>query len=1014
MVLLIVGTMVAPRAQQSAPASTPGLFSELRWRMIGPFRGGRTKAATGIPSQPNVFYIGAVNGGVWKSIDYGVTWKPIFDDQPTGSIGAIAVAPSNPDVIYVCSGEGLQRPDLSTGDGIYKSTDAGKTWTHLGLQNGQQIPQIIVDPGNPDRLFVAVLGHPYGPNEERGIYRSMDGGRTFQKILYKDENTGGVDLAFDPSNASHVYAVLWEARQGPWENGVFSGPGSGLFESTDGGNTWKLLTKGLPNFEQGGLGRIGIAIAPSDPKRMYATVQASNGGGLYRSDDGGQSWSRPTENPLIVTRGDDFAEVKVDPNNPDIVYTASIVTWKSTDGGKTFRALRGAPGGDDYHRIWINPTNAGIILIASDQGAVITVNGGESWSSWYNQPTAQFYHVSTDNSFPYRVCGGQQESGSACVQSRSDDGRITFRDWHPVGAEEYGYVAPDPLNPDIVYGGKVSRYNRKTGEVVQVAPRPVRGGDYRTVRTQPLLFSPIDPRTMYFASNTLWKTTTGGNGWTQISPDLTRKTWDVPPNVGKFHNTPAARVSQRGVIYTIAPSYSDINRIWVGTDDGLIHVTADGGKTWKDVTPRDLKPWAKVSMMDASHASPLGAYAAINTFRLDDLRPHIYRTHDGGKTWKQIVNGLPAGATVNTVKEDPKRNGLLFAGTETQVYVSFDDGDNWESLRGNMPATSIRDLVIKDDDLVVGTHGRGFWILDDITPLRQLRPDGLDGDTLLKPQVATRVEWNRNTDTPLPPDEPSGENPPDGAIIHYFLKQPAAGPVGIEFLDSAGNMVRRYTSDDKAVEIRDEGNVPSYWIRPSPVVSTAAGLHRLVWDLHFTPPPVPQTYPIAATPHNTAPEPKGPWVSPGTYTVRLTVGGKPYTQPLVVRMDPRIKVAPIALQQQFTLSKRLYDAMVKIQEMIPIVSDARDRAQAAGKTEVAQKLSSLAGGDGSGRLRGASGRGATLSSGPTLTSIAADLAALYALSQDGSGVPPTQTVTAAEDTLKRYNGIMAQLTPLVR
>jgi photosystem II stability/assembly factor-like uncharacterized protein len=1010
--LLVAATFGESSAQQSAGNGTPSIFNEMRWRTIGPFRGGRTKAASGVASQPNVFYIGAVNGGVWKSADYGITWKPIFDDQPTGSIGAIAIAPSNSDVIYVGSGEGLQRPDLSTGDGIYKSTDAGKTWTHLGLRDGQQIPQIIVDPANPDRLFVAVLGHPYGPNEERGIFRSTDGGRSFQKVLYKDENTGGVDLAFDPSNAKHVYAVLWEARQGPWENGVFSGPGSGLFESTDGGDNWKPLTNGLPNFEQGGLGRIGITVAPSDARRMYATVQATNGAGLYRSDDGGQSWSRPTDNTLIVTRGDDFAEVKVDPKNPDIVYTASIVAWKSTDGGKTFRALRGAPGGDDYHRIWINPTNTDIILIASDQGTVITVNGGQSWSSWYNQPTAQFYHVSTDNAFPYRVCGGQQESGSACVQSRSDDGRITFREWHPVGVEEYGYVAPDPLNPDIVYGGKVSRYNHKTGEVVQVPPRLSRGSDYRTIRTQPVLFSPIDPHTMYFASNTLWKTTTGGNAWTQISPDLTRKTWELPENVGKYRNTPAATVSQRGVIYTIAPSYSDINRIWAGTDDGLIHVTADGGKTWNDVTPPDLKPWAKVSMMDASHSNPLGAYAAINTFRLDDLRPHIYRTQDGGKTWKPIVNGLPAGAIVNTVKEDPKRKGLLFAGTETQVYVSFDDGENWESLRGNMPATSIRDLVIKDDDLVVGTHGRGFWILDDITALREWRPEVRDAEaTLLKPQVATRFEWNRNTDTPLPPDEPAGENPPDGAIIHYFLKQPSSESVSIEILDSAGKIARRYSSDDQPVEIRDEGNVPAYWIRPSPVVSMDAGLHRFVWDLHYPPAPGAPEYPIAATPHNTAPGPRGPWAVPGTYTVKLTVAGKAYTQPLVVRVDPRVKVGPAALQQQFTLSKRLYNAMFRIEEVLPKIVEARDRAQAAGKADLAEKLSTLAGTAEEGRGRG---RGSTASTQPTLTTIAVELSALYSQSQDGSGLPPTQTVTAAEDALKRYSAIMTQVTPLLR
>jgi len=926
------------------------------------------KAATGVPSQQNVFYVAAVNGGVWKSTDYGTTWKSIFDDQPTGSIGAVAVALSDPNIIYVGSGEGLQRPDLSTGDGIYKSTDAGRTWTHLGLRDGQQIPQIIIDPANPDRLFVAVLGHPYGPNPERGIFRSTDGGKSFQKVLYKDENTGGIDLAFDPSNPNHIYAVLWEARQGPWENGAFRGPGSGLFESADGGDTWKPLTKGLPTFGEG-LGRIGITIAPSDPRRMYAAVESGETGGLFRSDDAGQSWVKITDDPRVVTRGDDFAEVKVDPRNADTVYTASVVSWKSTDGGKTFRALRGAPGGDDYHRIWINPTNPDVILIASDQGATVTVNGGTTWSSWYNQPTAQFYHVSTDNAFPYRVCGGQQESGSACVQSRGDDGRITFREWHPVGVEEYGYVAPDPLNPDIVYGGKVSRYNRKTGEVVQVPPRIGRGGgDYRVVRTQPILFSPIDPHTLYFASNTLWKTTTGGNGWTQISPDLTRKTWEVPANVGKYIGTPAAAASQRGVIYTVAPSPLDINRLWVGTDDGLIHVTVDGGKTWKDVTPPVLKPWAKVSMMDAAHSDPLGAYAAINTIRLDDLRPHIYRTHDGGKSWTEITSGLPDGATINTVKEDPKRKGLLFAGSETQVYVSFDDGEKWQSLRLNMPATSIRDLVIKDDDLVVGTHGRGFWILDDITPLRQIQPDALADVVLFKPQTATRFEWNRNTDTPLPPDEPAGQNPPDGAIIDYYLKQPATGVTTLEILDSTGKLVRRYASDEKAVELRDEGEVPAYWMRPSLILSGDAGLHRFVWDLHYAPPPgVPGGYPIAATPHETAPEPKGPWVVPGTYTVRLTVNGTPSTQPLTVRMDPRIKSGPLALREQFTLSKRLYDAVVSIQERLPRATEAQQRT--------------------------------------ALTALSGQLVRLLALTQDGSGPAPVQTVKAAEEALSRFQAL---------
>ncbi|HET7694768.1 MAG TPA: hypothetical protein VFK57_03605 [Vicinamibacterales bacterium] len=995
--------------------SDPGVFKELRWRHIGPFRGGRTKAASGVPGQPNVFYIAATNGGVWKTTDYGIVWKPIFDEQPTGSIGALAVAPSNASIIYVGSGEGLQRPDLSTGDGIYKSTDAGKTWTHLGLRDGQQIPQIIVDPRNPDRLFVAVLGHPYGPNEERGIFRSTDGAKTFQKVLYKDADTGGVDLAFDPSNADHVYAVLWQARQGPWENGVFSGPGSGLFESTDGGTTWKPLTRGLPTFDQG-LGRIGIAIAPSDPKRMYAAVQAGNAGGLFRSDDAGQSWHKVTENALVVSRGDDFAEVKVHPKNPDIVFTGSIVAWKSTDGGRTFKSLRGAPGGDDYHRFWINPDNPDIILIAADQGAVITVNGGETWSTWYNQPTAQFYHVSTDNAFPYRVCGGQQESGSACVQSRSDDGRITFREWHPVGVEEYGYVAPDPLDPDIVYGGKVSRYDRRTGEVIQVGPRPPAGEAYRVVRTQPVLFSPIEPRTLYFASNRLWKTTSGGlRGWTAISPDLTRKTWEAPANVGIYRNTPAAAASQRGVIYTIAPGYTTVNRIWVGTDDGLIHTTADGGVTWKDVTPRELSPWAKVSIIDASHTNPLGAYAAINTFRLDDLRPHIYRTRDGGKSWTRIVNGLPDGAIINAVKEDPKKPGLLFAGSETQVHVSFDDGGHWHSLRQNMPAISIRDLVIKDDDLVVGTHGRGFWILDGISSLRQIEEKTFDADAVLfKPGTAIRFEWNKNTDTPLPPWEPAGQNPPDGAILEYFLKRPANGVVTLELLDAAGATIRKYASSDTAPEIRDEGNVPYYWIRPTRILSADAGLHRFVWDMHY-PPPAGSTpgYSIAATPGDTAADPKGPWVVPGTYTVKLTADGRSYTQPLVVKMDPRVKSGTIALQQQFALSKRVYDALGRIHAMLPRIGQARDRAQAAGHADLAQKLQALAGAGGGRGGRGG-GRGGPPQGPPTLSGVSAQLLGIYGATQRGSSLPPTQTVAAVNAALAEAAKVLAEAALLLK
>jgi photosystem II stability/assembly factor-like uncharacterized protein len=885
----IVLTLSLVAGLASAQQFNPALYGGLQWRSIGPFRGGRTFAAAGVPSQPNVFYIGVCNGGVWKSDDYGRTWTPIFDAEPTGSIGYLAIAPSDPNIIYVGSGEGLHRPDLSVGDGIYKSTDAGKTWKHLGLRDAQQIASILVDPRDPNRVFVAALGHPYGPNPERGVYLSTDGGQTFRKVLYKDENTGAVDLAFDPKNPDTVYASLWESREGPWENGEFLGPNSGLFKSTDGGKNWQKLEGGLPAT---GVGRINIGIAPSDPKRIYARVDAGQAGGLFRSDDAGATWQRVNTEPRIIGRGSDLVCVRVDPKNPDKMYVTNTSTYRSMDGGKTFTAIKGAPGGDDYHNLWINPNNGDILLLASDQGATLSVNGGRTWSSWYNQPTAQFYHVITDNRFPYWVYGGQQESGSAAVKSRGDNGAITFRDWHPVGAEEYSYIAPDPLNPDITYGGKVSKYDWKTGEVEEVGPNGGRrrGGQYRFLRTAPLLFSPVDPHTLYLGSQMLLKTTDGAKTWQAISPDLSRETYDIPPSVGIYADQAKKQATRRGVIYTIAPSYKDVNTIWVGTDDGLIHVTRDGGKTWNNVTPPDLTPWSKVSIMDASHFDVETAYAAINRLRCDDLRPYIYRTHDGGKTWQKIVNGLPDDP-INTVKEDPVRKGLLFAGSERAVYVSFDDGDHWQPLRLNMPATSIRDLVIHENDLVVGTHGRGFWILDDIAPLRQINADVASSAAyLFAPSAAYELPRDVNTDTPLPPEEPAGKNPPDGGLIYYYLKDAASGPVTLEIVDGTGKVVRTFASTDKPEPIDPGLNVPTYWVRPPQILSAEGGMHRFVWDLRLAPPAsTRRNYPISAIYHDTPAEPLGAWVAPGDYTVRLTVDGKTFTQPMTVKADPRQK-----------------------------------------------------------------------------------------------------------------------------
>jgi photosystem II stability/assembly factor-like uncharacterized protein len=1035
---VLVASMVASFST-APPAQTydQQLFGEIRWRSVGPLRGGRAKSIVGIPNQPNVFYMGVVNGGVWKTNDYGRTWNPIFDDQPTGSIGAVAVAPSDPNVVYVGSGEGIARPDLSVGNGIYKSTDAGKTWTHLGLRDGQQIPYIIVDPRDPNRLFVAVLGHPYGPSEERGVFRSTDGGVNFRRVLYRDENTGASDVEFDPKNPDIVYACLWETRQGPWENGAWNGSNGGIFKSTDGGETWKPLTNGLPPSGQAaqadGFVQADIAIAPGDPNRIYASVASMRGVGIYRSDDAGESWKRVTTDARPAGRigGGDLPVPVVDPRNPDVVIMASSVTWRSIDGGRTWTGMRGAPGGDDYQRAWINPTHPDIIALASDQGTIVSVNGGETWSSWYNQPTAQMYHVAADAAFPYRVCGGQQESGSACVSSRGNDGAITFREWHPVGVDEYGYVAPDPLNPDIIYGGRTPvRYDRRTGQVQNIAPKPGGNPPIRTLRTAPILFSPADPHILYFAGNTLWKTATGGRSWQQISPDLTRATFELPPTIGKFRDQESARPIQRGVIYTVAPSSVDPKRIWIGTDDGLIQVTTDGGLKWNDVTPPDLKPFAKVSLMDAGHSDALTAYAAVNTLRLDDLRPHIYRTHDGGQSWTHATGGIPFGATANVVREDPKRQGLLYAGTETQVWVSFDDGEHWQSLRLNMPATSIRDLIVKDDDLVVATHGRGFWILDDITPLRQLNAQTAAAEAVLfKPAVAYRVRWNTNTDTPIPPDEATAPNPPEGAIIDYALGASARGPVTLTIADSAGKTVREYSSADRP-ESPDPATapVPLYWYRPPHTLSAAAGMHRFAWDLHYQPiagAPVSGRggLPIAAVPHDTAPAPTTPWAAPGVYTVRLTIGGKSYTQPLILKMDPRVKTSAVGLQQQFTLSKALYDAtrdlanaLQKLRSMREQIAAVARPSQGRDQPSIAEALASfdrqldeLAGRP---PAPFGGGRGGAPEGPETLNSIAANINQLMSALQGADVAPTTQLMAAAADRRAALAAVMAKWTAL--
>ncbi|MGC2633647.1 MAG: hypothetical protein WA215_05475 [Candidatus Cybelea sp.] len=908
----------------AALAVTAALYQGMHWRFVGPLRGGRTVAIDGVAARPNLFYIAAVNGGIWKSEDAGRTWVPIFDREPTGSIGALAVAPSDPRVIYAGSGEGLQRPDLAVGNGMYKSGDGGDTWTHLGLRDGQQIASIAVDPRNANRLFVGVLGHPYGPNAQRGVYRSLDGGATFTQVLYKNENAGAFDVVIDPNDPNVVYATLWAARQAPWEIGAsFEMPGSGIFKSSDGGTSWTQLTTGLPKR----IGRTEIAVAPSDAKvvYVYADVEAKgdDAGALYRSEDAGVHFTLVNNADEIAQRGDDLVSLAVDPTNPQVVYLTNTSTYRSADGGKTLVAIKGAPGGDDYHTVWINPRNPEIVALASDQGATISVDGGATWSSWYNQSTAQMYHVNADDRFPYWVCGGQQESGSACVASRGNWGEVTQRDWHTVGAQEYGYVVPDPLHRGITFGGKVEKHDERTDQTQEVSPLALPSKQYRTVRTEPIAFDHFDPHRLYFGTNVVFATDDGGQRWHALSPDLTRRVPGVPPVLGAFENDDPQKGAHRGVVYALAPSYAHRGTIWAGTDDGLVWITRDSTSSqphWTNITPPGLTPWSKIAQIDASRFDDNTAFVAVNRFRLDDLRPYVYVTHDGGRSWKLSVNGLPD-QPVNAVRQDPVVQTLLYAATENGVYVSFDGGAAWQSLQNDLPHTSVRDIIVHDNDLIVATHGRGFWILDDVEPLRELASNEAQDDTesyLFAPERAYRVRRSTNTDTPLPPEEPMGENPPDGAIVDYELNHPATRVV-LSFYDRSGRLVRKYASNDVAPAPIPHFDKPAYWERPFVSPSRAAGMHRFVWDLREPPPlATSQDLPISAVPHDTPRVPEGPLVLPGAYTVRLDVDGHTMQRPLAVVMDPRVVISNEALAAQYLLAARLtslanksYDAVAK-------------------------------------------------------------------------------------------------------
>ncbi len=1012
-VLLVAVSMVLIGACVQAQVDEK-LFSDMQWREIGPMRAGRTRALAGVPSEPATFYLGAVNGGVWKTTDAGATWHSVWDKESSGSIGSIAVSLSDPNTIYAGSGEGLQRPDLSTGDGVYKSTDAGKTWTHLeGLRDGQQIGQVAIDPRDANRVFVAVEGHPFGPSEERGLYRTDDGGKTFKRVLFVSNKTGASEVQIDPTNPQIVFAGMWQRQEAPWENGSFGGGEGGLYRSTDGGDTWKKITgNGLPDE----ILQLQMTISPSNPKRIYAEIAPVKGAvWLYRSDDGGDHWVHAPEDdtrPEERIGGGDCPVPLVDPKDPDTVYVASIVSWKSTDAGKTWKAFRGSPGGDDYQNVWVNPNNTKIVALASDQGVIISQNGGESWAEWYNQGTAQMYHATTDNAFPYRVCGGQQDSGSACVPTRSNDGRITFHDWHPAGIEEYGYAAPDPLDPDIVYGGKVSKYDRRTGQIQNVEPKPLRS--YRALRTEPLMFSPVDPHKLYFATNTLWLTEDGGKNWKEVSPDLSRETWELPAVVEGYKDSPAAKATRRGVIYALGLSPLDGNRLWAGTDDGLIWTTEDAGAHWTNVTPPALKPFWKVFNMDAGHFDAQTAYAAVNTMRLDDMRPHLFRTHDGGKSWTEIVNGIPDGAATSAIREDPKRKGLLYAGSETQVYVSFDDGDHWQSLRLNMPASSVRDLEVKGDDLIAATHGRGYVILDDVTPLRGIGVDLIKEDAhLYAPQKALRIRNDMNPPTPWPADFPSTKNPPNGAVIDYYLGANVSGVVTLEIADSKGQMIARFNSDDPLPTTDPRYPDPPVWERKPRALSAAPGHHRFLWDMQYPQVPGLSTGPddMLATPHDTPQVSTAPWVMPGEYTVKLTTNGKTQTEPLKVEMDPRVKTPMADLEQQFTVAKRMYDDLMKATAAMHEISVLREQLKArrgqpvvgqAGPT-IDSKLDAIAGPE-----RGGRGFGRGPAGPATLGSVRGQIARLEHSIEAADTAPTAAQSEATAIAEKPLDGLIEQ------
>ena len=915
--LIFFSSTLTPLRAQSV---SPDIFSGLRWRLIGPFRGGRAVAATGVPGDPNTFYFGAVDGGVWKTTNAGVTWTPIFDHQPVASIGAIAVAPSDPKIVYVGTGESDIRSDLASGDGVYRSTDGGESWHNVGLRDTRQISRIVIDPQNANIVYVGALGHAYDSNNERGVYESTDGGEHWTKALDQGPEIGIADLAIATDRPNILFAATWHTHRPPWSTyAPIDAAGSGIFRSQDGGNSWTRLTgSGLPD---GDWGRTAVAVS-QDGKRVYALIDDGKKSGLYRSDDGGDRWTLKNSDARITSRAWYFGNITIDPQNPDVFYVPNVALYRSEDGGETISIVRGAPGGDDYHQLWLDPKSSSRMILATDQGTTISIDRGRTWSTWYNQPTAQLYHVITDNRFPYTVYGAQQDSGSAAVLSRTDHGQITPRDWAPVDGSESGYIASDPKNANILYFsgtyGSVSRFDLRTSLSQDITPWPlptfnvdIAQRKYRDPWTPVLAFSPVDKTSLYLGTQFVMKTTDGGLHWQTISPDLTgaepgSKNISSPPTV---HD---AKQRGYGVVYSIAPSPLDANLIWAGSDTGLIHVTRDGGKTWKKVTPKDLTDWSKISMIEASHFNPGEAYAAVDRHRLDDQTPYLYRTRDFGQTWQPVTEGIHPPAFLCAVREDPAHKGMLFAGTEFGIYVSFNDGDQWESLQLNLPVTSVRDLVIHGDDLVIATHGRSFWILDNITPLRQATDVRESASWLYRPATTVRIDNAGFMGTPLPPEEPTAENPPNGAVIDYFLAD-AAGRVKLEIFDAQHELVRSFSSDTTRQAPHPPVPIAERWLPKPQVLDKAAGMHRFVWNLAWGAelPDVGEEEEYGA--------PRGPRAAPGAYEVCLTIDGKVLTQPLHITMDPRSTATPQDLAQQVKLGREIFSEALDARKAVSAI-----------------------------------------------------------------------------------------------